>query len=145
MFNFFATGNLTRDAVAREFNGRFAISMSIAINKKVKDKDFVTYLNLTYWAKSDKIVQYLKKGKRIAVTGDWYSNTKGSNDVYYQDFAVRELRLLGGNESGANNAGNAPQSNFSTQNNTNNQNNEVSGQTEPYNPFADEEEDDLPF
>ena len=79
------------------------------------------------------------------LSGDWYSNTKGSNDVYYQDFAVRELQLLGGNESGVNNTGNATQSNFSKQNNTNNQNNAMSGQTEPYNPFADEEEDDLPF
>lgn len=142
MFNFFATGNLTKDAESREFDGRFAISISIAINKKVKDKDYVTYLNMTYWSKSDKILAYLKKGKKIAVSGDWYSNNKGKDDRYYQDFSIRELQLLGSNENASNEAKQAPQPNFSSQSNTNTQGNVESGQ---YDPFGDEGDDDLPF
>lgn len=143
MFNFFATGNLTKDAESREFDGRFAISISIAINKKVKDKDYVSYLNMTYWSKSEKILPYLKKGKKIAVSGDWYSNNKGKDDKYYQDFSIRELQLLGSNDNASNNDKQAPKPNFSTQNNTNNQ---TEGESGKYDPFADnDEDDDLPF
>ncbi len=143
MFNFFATGNLTKDAESREFDGRFAISISIAINKKVKDKDYVSYLNMTYWSKSEKILPYLKKGKKIAVSGDWYSNNKGKDDKYYQDFSIRELQLLGGNDNASNNDKQAPKSNFSTKDNTNTQ---TEGESGKYDPFADnDEDDDLPF
>lgn len=142
MFNFFAIGNLTKDAESREFDGRFAISISIAINKRVKDKDYVSYLNMTYWSKSEKILPYLKKGKKIAVSGDWYTNNKGKDDKYYQDFSIRELQLLSSNENASNNDKQAPKSNFSTQDNTNNQ---IEGDNSKYDPFADEEDSDLPF
>ncbi|MDV3750614.1 hypothetical protein CMU19_04305 [Elizabethkingia anophelis] len=127
MFTFNATGNLTKDAEVRQFEDRFAISMSIAINKRIKDKDdIVTYLNLVYWTKSDKIVQYLTKGKKIGVTGSWYENKKSKDgDKYFQTFYVSELEFLSQSQEAK------PQSQNTTTNNEN--------------PFGNDDDDDLPF
>lgn len=139
MFHYYAIGNLTKDAEARQFDERFAISLSIAVNRKYKDKEYATFLNLTYWSKSDKVVQYLKKGKKIAVSGDWYSNTKGKDDKYYQDFTVRELQLLSPIESNESN----PKDTYSTMGVEKGGNTGSNGAQD--NPFGDDEDDGLPF
>lgn len=149
MFLLTATGNLTKDAEARQFEERFAISMSIAVNKKYKDQERATFLNLTYWSKSDKILQYLKKGKKIGIVADWYENAKGKDDKYYQNFSVREIEFLSPIESDANSAGNTANSadnSKDTYNTMEMEKNEKtsSNQEKPFNPF-DDDEDDLPF
>lgn len=99
MFNFSAVGNLTKDATERKVGEYYAISLSIAINRRTKDGDVASYLNATYWSKSNKVVEYLEKGKKIAVTGDWFE-TREHDGKYYSQFTVRELELVSGrNES----------------------------------------------
>ena len=47
-------------------------------------------MNFTYWTKSDKIANYLTKGKLISVVADWFEITT-KEDKTYTNFRVREL------------------------------------------------------
>ncbi|WP_073180215.1 single-stranded DNA-binding protein [Cruoricaptor ignavus] len=99
MLNIIAAGNLTKDANAREVisdkGNSFAVQFTIAINEKYGDKENATFLPCTYWTKSDKIVQYLTKGKAVILHIDWYSNTE-KDGRYWQDFRVRKLEFQKG-------------------------------------------------
>ena len=85
-------GNLTKDAEVRNTQGEYkAISFSIAVNEKRKDKeDASTFFNCTYWSKSDKIAQYLTKGKKVLVNIDWVETTE-KEGKYYTNYRVRNV------------------------------------------------------
>lgn len=85
-------GNLTGDAVVRNTSSEFkAIGFSVAVNEKRKDKeDAATFLNFTYWSKSDKIAQYLTKGKKVLVVCDWVETTE-KDGKYYTNYRVRNV------------------------------------------------------
>lgn len=85
-------GNLTGDAVVRNTSGEYkAIGFSVAVNEKRRDKeDATTFLNFTYWAKSDKIAQYLTKGKKVLVVCDWVETTE-KDGKYYTNYRVRNV------------------------------------------------------
>jgi single-strand DNA-binding protein len=104
--NVVIAGNLARDAETKQFGDRTKISFAIATNEKRKDKeDRVDFHNCDYWVKSTGIVQYLLKGKPVAVVGklrtDKFQDKDGGNK-YRTYIDVRELQLLGGgNGAGA--------------------------------------------
>lgn len=85
-------GNLTADAIVRETQGEYkAISFSVATNEKRKDKeDASAFFNCTLWSKSDKIAQYLTKGKKVLVQIDWMETTE-KDGKYYTNFRVRNV------------------------------------------------------
>ena len=85
-------GNLTKDAEVRNTQGEYkAISFSVAVNEKRIDKeDASTFFNCTYWSKSDKIAQYLTKGKKVLVNIDWVETTE-KDGKYYTNFRVRNV------------------------------------------------------
>ena len=85
-------GNLTKDAEVRNTQGEYkAISFSIAVNEKRKDKeDASAFFNCTYWCKSDKIAQYLTKGKKVLVNIDWVETTE-KDGKYYTNYRVRNV------------------------------------------------------
>ena len=85
-------GNLTKDAEVRNTQGEYkAISFSVAVNEKRKDKeDASTFFNCTYWCKSDKIAQYLTKGKKVLVNIDWVETTE-KDGKYYTNYRVRNV------------------------------------------------------
>ena len=85
-------GNLTKDAEVRNTQGEYkAISFSVAVNEKRKDKeDASAFFNCTYWSKSDKIAQYLTKGKKVLVNIDWVETTE-KDGKYYTNYRVRNV------------------------------------------------------
>ncbi|MGV4405294.1 single-stranded DNA-binding protein [Ornithobacterium rhinotracheale] len=98
MFNLTAIGNLTKDAEVTKVGENNAIKFGLAINESYTDKSGekkqnTTFLNCTYWSKSTKIAEFLKKGKKIAVQIDWYENQEHEGK-YYQNFRVRRLELI---------------------------------------------------
>lgn len=64
-------GNLTRDVEARVSKSDSAISnFGLAINRKFKDKETVTFVDLTAFGKTAEFVQkYFKKGSNIFIEG----------------------------------------------------------------------------
>jgi single-strand DNA-binding protein len=102
--NVVIAGNMSRDAETKQFGERTKISFALATNEKRKDKDErVDFHNCEYWVKSDGIVQYLIKGKPVAVVGklrtDKYQDKEGATK-YRTYVDVRELQLLGGKAGG---------------------------------------------
>jgi len=69
-------GNLGSDAIITEIQGKKAISFNVAVDQsyikdEVKHED-TTWVNCTIWKKEDqsiKIAEYLKKGKKVYVSG----------------------------------------------------------------------------
>lgn len=154
MFNLTAAGNITADATSQEVstaNGTIhAIRFTIAMNEKYGESEKSCFLPCTYWVKSDKIVPHLTKGKAVIAQIDWYSNTEHEGR-YYQDFRVRKLDFQRGERQSQQPPLNpapgveAEKTNVFAQKNAENTANQTAKTPEPFNPFADEEEDDLPF
>ena len=64
-------GNLTRDVELRDAGGTPLASFSIAVNKKYKDKETVSFIDCKAWGKTGELIaQYFGKGKAIHVTGE---------------------------------------------------------------------------
>ncbi|MCK0201398.1 single-stranded DNA-binding protein [Ornithobacterium rhinotracheale] len=98
MFNLTAIGNLTKDAEVTKVGENNAIKFGLAINENYTDKSGekkqnTTFINCTYWSKSAKIAEFLKKGKKIAVQIDWYENQE-HDGRWFQNFRVRRLELV---------------------------------------------------
>lgn len=101
-------GNLGADAIIREWNGKKAISFSVAHNEKYKDSQGVqhektTWVNCTLWRNSDtNLVKYLRKGQLVYLEGSpdvkVYQNKAGQ---FVPDFSlnITNLQLLGGKAS----------------------------------------------
>ncbi len=101
-------GNLGADAIIREWNGKQAISFSVAHNEKYKDSQGVQHektiwVNCTLWRNSDtNLVQYLRKGQLVYLEGlpdvKVYQNKSGQ---FVPDFGltITNLQLLGGKTS----------------------------------------------
>jgi single-strand DNA-binding protein len=84
MIDLIMTGNLGKDCVVRDHNGKKYASFSIADTRSWEDESGVkhertTWVNCTLW-KSDKVYPYLKKGAKILVTGYPQSNAWVSKD-----------------------------------------------------------------
>lgn len=124
MFGFNLVGNLTKDAEAKKVGEKWVIGLSIAVNRKKKNGDnIVSYINVAYWCSSNKVAQYLTKGKKIACSGSWYENKEGNDNRYYQTFYANEIEF-----------------GFDKSENSNN-----SRPAEQGNTFAGADDDDLPF
>ena len=84
-------GRIGNDATIRQVQEYFAISFSVAVSEKRKnDQQATAWFNCTYWVKSDKIAQYLTKGKLISVIADWFDVTEKGGKTY-TNFRVKEL------------------------------------------------------
>jgi len=143
MFNLTASGNLTQDASVREVQSQngtiYAIQFTVAINEKYGNKENATFLPCTYWVKSSKIAEFLKKGTAVIIMADWYSNNK-HEERYYQDFRVRKIDFQRG-KSSSEPPLSTPPAGVTTEKH-------VKAEMESeksFNPFAEDEEDDLPF
>lgn len=84
-------GRIGQDALIRQVQDYFAISFSVAVSEKRKnDQQATAWFNCTYWVKSDKIAQYLTKGKLVSVVADWFDVTEKEGKTY-TNFRVKEL------------------------------------------------------
>lgn len=105
---FIITGNLGADVEVKTHNQKQVLNFSVAVTKKYRDNatnQEVTetiWVRCSWWAKSEKIAQYLKKGQQVLVEGEAkvsaYLNgteAKGSLECF-----VHRLELMGGKPSG---------------------------------------------
>lgn len=98
------TGNLGSDAKVREYNGKQALSFSVAHNEKYKDANAVIHektmwINCTLWRdKETSLAKYLLKGQLVFLEGipsvGIYKNRDGESVADFS-LKVTNLELLG--------------------------------------------------
>lgn len=129
-------GNLGKDAVLNNVNGKSVINFTVAHTERFKDaqgvqKDRTTWVDCAYWTDRTGIAPYLKKGTSVYVEGTpdvrTYTTADGRNGATLS-LRTLNIQLLGGKPS----EGGAPQQESSAASNT-----MVNTPSEPL--------DDLPF
>ena len=108
-------GNLGKDCIMKEVNGRNVINFSVAHTERYKDaqgvqKERTTWVECAYWTDKTAIAPYLVKGKMVYAEGapeaDAYTNKEGQPAATLR-MRVQSLQLLGGGSEGQGaNAGN---------------------------------------
>jgi len=97
-------GNLGKDCIVKEVNGKTVINFSVAHTERFKDatgalKERTTWVECAYWTDRTAIVPYLKKGQMVFAEGspeaDAYLN-KDNQAAATLRMRVREVQLLGG-------------------------------------------------
>lgn len=108
-------GNLGKDCIVKEVNGKNVINFSVAHTERYKDaqgnlKEKTTWVECAYWTDRTAVAQYLTKGKTVYAEGapeaDAYMN-KDSQPAATLRMRVQSVQLLGGN-SGAEGAPSRP-------------------------------------
>jgi len=116
-------GNLGKDCIVKEINGKNVINFSVAHSERYKDaqgnqKERTTWVECAYWTDRTTVSQYLTKGKTVYAEGtpeaDAYTNKDGNVSATLR-MRVQTVQLLGGN-SGDNPS--APGNNYSSNTNT---------------------------
>ncbi|MBC7936246.1 MAG: single-stranded DNA-binding protein [Rhizobacter sp.] len=140
-------GNLGKDCIVNEVNGKKVINFSVAHTEKYKDgqgnqQERTTWVECAYWTDKTAVADYLKKGKMVYAEGspsaDPYLNKENQAAATLR-MRVLTIQLLGGGDGAGSNQGNVT--------NAGSYNNPVM-RTEPAShsmvssPSAD---DDLPF
>ena len=129
-------GNLGKDAVLNNVNGKSVINFTVAHTERFKDaqgvqKDKTTWVDCAYWTDRTGIAPYLKKGTSVYVEGTpdvrTYTTADGRNGATLS-MRTLSIQLLGGRP----NEGGSAQPESSTSTSIGN-----SGSSEPL--------DDLPF
>jgi single-strand DNA-binding protein len=97
-------GNLGKDCIVKEVNGKNVINFSVAHTERFKDsqgnqKERTTWVECAYWTDRTAVSQYLTKGKMVYAEGspeaDAYSNKEGQPAATLR-MRVQNLQLLGG-------------------------------------------------
>lgn len=97
MIQAFITGNIGKDAELRQAGSDNVCSFSVASNRKAKGNDVTTWVSCSIWGKrGDALVQYLKKGTKVAVSGEL--STREHNGKTYLELRVNEIDLMGGGQ-----------------------------------------------
>jgi single-strand DNA-binding protein len=99
-------GNLGKDCITKEINGKNVINFSVAHTERYKDaqgnqKERTTWVECAYWTDRTAVAQYLKKGKMVYAEGspeaDAYMNKENQAAATLR-MRVQNLQLLGGND-----------------------------------------------
>ncbi len=109
-------GNLGKDCIVKEINGKNVINFSVAHTERFKDaqgnqKERTTWVECAYWTDRTAVAQYLTKGRTVYAEGspeaDAYTNKEGQAAATLR-MRVQTVQLLGGNSSDnqGSNAGN---------------------------------------
>ena len=118
-------GNLGKDCITKEVNGKNVINFSVAHTERFKDstgtqRERTTWVECAYWTDRTAIAPYLKKGQLVFAEGspdvDGYMNKENQAAATLR-MRVREIQLLGGRSDG--NAGNSNSTSSSSSANTN--------------------------
>jgi single-strand DNA-binding protein len=86
-------------------NGVNVLSFTLAINKKVKEKDQVSYISCVSFNKTAEILStYADKGSLVLVDGELQSRSyeKDGKTVYVTEVIVNRVVLLDNKQKGAN-------------------------------------------
>ena len=104
-------GNLGKDCIVKEVNGKNVINFSVAHTERYKDsqgnqKERTTWVECAYWTDKTAVAQYLTKRKTVYAEGspeaDAYMN-KDNQAAATLRMRVQNIQLLGGS------GGDAPQ------------------------------------
>ncbi len=110
-------GNLGKDCIVKEVNGKNVINFSVAHTERFKDsqgnqKERTTWVECAYWTDRTAVSQYLTKGRTVYAEGapeaDAYTNKEGQAAATLR-MRVQTVQLLGGGSSAeapGSNAGN---------------------------------------
>ncbi len=105
-------GNLGKDALVNNVNGKNVINFTVAHTEKFKDaqgnqKDKTIWVDCAYWTDRTAVAPYLKKGTQVYVDGQpdvrTYTTQDGRNGATLS-LRVASVQLLGtkGNDGGSN-------------------------------------------
>ncbi|MFT4204706.1 MAG: single-stranded DNA-binding protein [Chitinophagaceae bacterium] len=104
MIRLTAIGNLGRDSVTNEVNGRHVINFTIAHSERYRDQEKTIWVECAYWTEKLGIAPYLKKGITVYVEGTPDIRTYQTNDGRQGaslTLRVLSVQLVGGrNNSG---------------------------------------------
>ena|SRR6478752_602512 len=109
-------GNLGKDCIVKEINGKNVINFSVAHTERFKDsqgnqKERTTWVECAYWTDRTAIAPYLVKGTTVYAEGspeaDAYTNKEGQAAATLR-MRVQNIQLLGGGnkEGQGSNSGN---------------------------------------
>jgi single-strand DNA-binding protein len=97
-------GNLGKDCIVKEVNGKNVINFSVAHTERYKDnqgnqKERTTWVECAYWTDKTAVAQYLTKGKTVYAEGspeaDAYMNKENQAAATLR-MRVQSLQLVGG-------------------------------------------------
>ena len=100
-------GNLGKDCIVKEVNGKNVINFSVAHTERYKDsqgiqKERTTWVECAYWTDRTAVAQYLTKGRTVYAEGspeaDAYSNKEGQPAATLR-MRVQNVQLLSNNNS----------------------------------------------
>jgi single-strand DNA-binding protein len=106
-------GNLGKDAVVNNVNGKNVINFTVAKTERFKDaqgnqKDKTTWVDCAYWTDRTAVAPYLKKGTQVYVEGTpdvrTYTTQDGRNGASLT-LRVASVQLLGAKAEGGSNGG----------------------------------------
>ena len=98
-------GNLGKDCIVKEVNGKNVINFSVAHTERYKDaqgnqKERTTWVECAYWTDKTAVAQYLTKGRTVYAEGtpeaDAYTNKEGQAAATLR-MRVQTVQLLGSN------------------------------------------------
>ena len=106
-------GNLGKDAIVNNVNGKNVINFTVAHTERYKDaqgtqKDKTTWVDCAYWTDRTAVAPYLKKGTQVFVEGQpdvrTYTTQDGRNGASLS-LRISSVQLLGskGSEGGGGN------------------------------------------
>jgi single-strand DNA-binding protein len=113
-------GNLGKDCIVKEINGKTVINFSVAHSEKYKDsqgnlKERTTWVECAYWTDRTAISPYLTKGTTVYAEGspeaDAYLN-KDNQAAATLRMRVQNIQLLGSRQGGDNPGSNAGSSSY---------------------------------
>jgi single-strand DNA-binding protein len=141
-------GNLGKDCVVNNVNGKTVINFTVAHTEKFKDSQGVnqertTWVDCAWWTDRTTIAQYLSKGAKVWVDGSpevrSFTRNDGTSGAVLA-MRVRELQLIGSKADANTGNGNASGGGYSSSA-------PVQNTTPPPSASADIEDpnDDLPF
>ena len=140
-------GNLGKDCIMKEINGKNVINFSVAHTERFKDaqgnqKERTTWVECAYWTDRTALSQYLKKGQMVYAEGspeaDAYMNKENQAAATLR-MRVQNIQLLGGSNKDGQSQG-ATQNNVTYAGNTN-----QPVATTPVMSTTPAVDDDLPF
>ena len=111
MIKLLVIGNLGKDAVVNNVNGKSVINFSVAHTEKYKDaqgnqKDRTVWVECAYWTDRTAIAPYLKKGQLVYVKGKpesrAYQKADGTS-ASSLSMRISSVQLLGGAKSDGSN------------------------------------------
>ncbi|MFT3901640.1 MAG: single-stranded DNA-binding protein [Niabella sp.] len=102
-------GNLGRDCIVNNVNGRNVINFTVAHTERFRDsqgnnQERTTWVDCAYWTDRTNVAQYLTRGKQVYAEGTpevrSFTRNDGSAGASLT-LRVREVQLLGGRAEGA--------------------------------------------